>query len=180
MLQITEGARSTEQSAAVPRDDSRRTGTNCSVLRALPTNCSVLPAPSGFTLIELLVVIAVISVLAGLVAPVVFRHVGDANRTAARAQIELLGLALEQYRLDNGSYPSTAQGLEALRSVPAAEPAPRNWRGPYLRKAVPVDPWARPYGYRSPGDSNPSAFDLSSHGRDGRPGGEEEDKDVGP
>ena len=131
----------------------------------------------GFTLIELLVVIAVISVLAGLVAPAVFRNVGDANVTAAKAQIELLSLALEQYRLDNGDYPSTAQGLEALRTPPDGEPQARHWRGPYLRKPVPLDPWDRPYVYRSPGERNP--FDLFSYGRDGQPGGKDENADVG-
>jgi general secretion pathway protein G len=126
------------------------------------------------------VVLAVIAVLAGLVGPMVFRNVGDAKSTAARAQIELLGLALDQYRLDNDYYPSTAQGLEALRSVPSGEPEARNWRGPYLKKAAPQDPWGRPYVYRSPGDSNPSAYDLLSLGRDGRPGGAGEDADVTP
>lgn len=134
---------------------------------------------AGFTLIELLVVIAVISVLAGLVAPAVFRNVGDANLTAAKAQIELLSLALEQYRLDNGDYPSTAQGLAALRAPPAGEPPARNWRGPYLRKPVPLDPWGRPYVYRSPGDGDRAAYDLLSYGRDGQPGGAGEDGDVG-
>jgi general secretion pathway protein G len=135
---------------------------------------------SGFTLIELLVVLAVIGVLAGLVGPMVFRNVGDAKVTAAKAQLELLGLALDQYRLDNDYYPSTAQGLEALRSVPQGEPAARNWRGPYLKKAVPLDSWGRPYLYRSPGDENPAGYDLLSYGRDGRLGGTGEDADVKP
>jgi len=133
----------------------------------------------GFTLIELLVVIVVITVLAGLVGPMVFRNVGDAKMTAAKAQLELFGLALDQYRLDNDYYPSTAQGLEALRSLPAGEPAARNWRGPYLKQPVPRDPWGRPYLYMSPGEKNPSAYDLLTYGRDGRPGGQGEDGDVG-
>lgn len=132
----------------------------------------------GFTLIELLVVIAVISVLAGLIGPIVFRNVGDAKVAAARAQIELLGLALEQYRLDNDHYPSTAQGLAALWSAPAGDPPARNWRGPYVRKAVPLDPWGRPYVYASPGTEHPESYDLLSYGRDGQPGGEGEDADV--
>ena len=134
----------------------------------------------GFTLIELLVVIVVISLLAGLVGPLVFRNVGDAKVSAAKAQIELFSLALDQYRLDNDYYPATAQGLEALRAAPTGEPAARNWRGPYLRKAVPLDPWAHAYVYTCPGLRNPTSFDLLSYGRDGRPGGTGEDADVNP
>ena len=132
----------------------------------------------GFTLIELLVVIVVIAVLAGLVGPMVFRNVGDAKVSAAKAQLELFGLALDQYRLDNDYYPSTAQGLEALRGVPQGDPAAHNWRGPYLKKVVPVDPWGRPYLYTSPGLRNPKAYDLMTYGRDGRPGGDGEDADL--
>lgn len=133
---------------------------------------------NGFTLIEILVVITVIAILAALVAPMVFRNVGDAKATATRAQIEIFGLALDTYRLDNDYFPSTAQGLEALRTVPAGEPAPRNWRGPYLKKAVPPDPYGHPYVYRSPGEANPTSYDLLSLGRDGRPSGTGEDADV--
>ncbi len=129
----------------------------------------------GFTLIELLVVITVIAILAGLVGPMVFRNVGDAKVTAAKAQVELFGLALDQYRLDNDYYPSTVQGLEALRSAPQGEPAARNWRGPYLRKPVPLDSWGRPYVYR--GDAG--RYELYSLGRDGKEGGEGEDRDAG-
>lgn len=133
----------------------------------------------AFTLIELLVVIVVISILAGLVGPMVFRNVGDAKVSAAKAQIEMLGLALDQYRLDNDYYPSTAQGLAALRQTPNGEPAARNWRGPYLRDDVPLDPWDRPYAYVSPGVANPQRYDLRCYGRDGRPGGAGEDEDIG-
>lgn len=132
----------------------------------------------GFTLIELLVVILVIAILAGLVGPMVFRNVGDAKVTAAKAQLELFGLALDQYRLDNDYYPSSAQGLDALRAVPAGEPAARNWRGPYLKKPVPIDPWGRPYLYKSPGEKNPNGYDLLTLGRDGKPGGDGEDADL--
>jgi len=132
----------------------------------------------GFTLMELLVVIVVISLLASLVGPLVLRNVGDAKISAARAQLELFALALDQYRLDNDYYPSTAQGLEALRAQPAGEPAARNWRGPYLRKAVPPDPWGRAYVFACPGERSPSGFDLTSYGRDGRPGGVGEDADI--
>jgi general secretion pathway protein G len=132
----------------------------------------------GFTLIELLVVIVVIGMLAGLVGPMIFRHVGDAKVSAAKAQLELFGLALDQYRLDNDYYPSTAQGLEALRTLPAGEPTARDWRGPYIRKPIPLDPWGRPYIYRSPGEKNPNGYDLLTYGRDGKPGGQGEDADI--
>jgi general secretion pathway protein G len=133
---------------------------------------------SGFTLIELLVVITVIAILAGLVGPMVFRNVGDAKVSAARAQIELFALALDQYRLDNDFYPSSSQGLEGLRQRPTGDPEARNWRGPYLRKAIPLDPWGRPYVYKSPGEVNVESYDLVSLGRDGQPGGTGEDADV--
>src|SRR5918996_1982074 len=135
-------------------------------------------ARNGFTLIEILVVIAVISVLAALVAPNVFRHVGTAKDAAARSQIEMLGAALDAYRLDNGRYPTAAQGLDALWTEPAAEPRPTNWRGPYLRKAVPLDPWNNAYVFLSPGEVNRQGYDLLSLGADGQPGGEGEDADI--
>jgi general secretion pathway protein G len=133
---------------------------------------------AGFTLIEVLVVIAVIAMLAALVAPNVFQHVGTAKDATARSQIELLGAALDAYRLDNGRYPSTEQGLEALRAQPSAQPYPSNWRGPYLRKDLPPDPWGLPYVYLCPGEVNPSGYDLLSLGADGEPGGEGEDTDI--
>lgn len=132
----------------------------------------------GFTLIEMLVVIVVIAILAGLVGPMVFQNVGDAKVSAAKAQLELFGLALDQYRLDNDYYPSTAQGLEALRTQPTGDPEARNWRGPYLKKPVPLDPWGRPYLYKSPGDSSKTGYDLFTLGRDGKPGGTGEDGDI--
>ena len=132
----------------------------------------------GFTLIEMLVIIAIIAVLAAVVAPEVFRNVGDANASAARQQIELMGTALDNYRLDNHAYPTTEQGLSALRVEPTVGERPRRWRGPYLRRAIPDDPWGRPYVYASPGVHDPRGYDLSSLGRDGREGGEGEDADV--
>jgi general secretion pathway protein G len=134
--------------------------------------------PGGFTLIEILVVIAVIAILASIVTPLVFRNVGDAKTSAARAQIEIFGLALDGYRLDNDYYPSTAQGLDALDHAPTGDPAARNWRGPYLKKGVPLDPWGRAYGYVSPGAANPQSYDLVSLGRDGKEGGTGEDADI--
>lgn len=137
-----------------------------------------IEARSGFTLIEVLVVIVVLGVLASLVAPNVFQHVGGAKDAVARSQVELLAASLDAYRMDNDVYPSTEQGLESLRRQPLSDPVPRNWRGPYLRKEVPLDPWGRPYVYRSPGEANPWGFDLLSYGRDGKDGGEGEDADV--
>jgi general secretion pathway protein G len=132
---------------------------------------------AAFTLIEILVVIAVIAILASLVAPSVFQHVGTARSTTARSQLEMLATALDAYRLDLGRYPTTEQGLAALVSAPAGDPT-TTWRGPYLRRAVPVDPWGAPYVYLAPGTSNPDGFDLLSYGADRRPGGDGENADI--
>lgn len=107
-----------------------------------------------------------------------FRNVGDAKVNAARSQIEMFGIALESYRLDNAVYPSTQQGLAALRTIPTAGERPTNWRGPYLRRAVPLDPWGRAYVYTAPGSENPEQFDLLTFGRDGKTGGNGEDADI--
>jgi general secretion pathway protein G len=133
---------------------------------------------AGFTLIEMLVVLVLLGLLAGLIGPQLFGRVSDARATTARTQIELIGVALDSYRLDNGSYPTTAQGLEALMNRPTRPPAAPNWRGPYLRKALPQDPWSRPYVYSSPVQGG-EGFALRSLGRDGREGGTGEDADVG-
>jgi general secretion pathway protein G len=132
----------------------------------------------GFTLIELLVVIAIIATLAAVVAPAVFRNVGDAKVSAAKSQIDIFSIALNSYRLDNDDYPTAERGLEALRTLPAGGEAPRNWKGPYLSRVVPLDPWGRPYVYVAPGSENPTSFDLYTLGRDGKPGGEGEDADI--
>ncbi len=133
---------------------------------------------AAFTLIEILVVIVVIAILASLVAPNVFRHVGAAKDATAHTQIEMLGAALDAYRLDNGRYPTTEQGLAALMHSPASAPLPSNWRGPYLRKEVPADPWGAPYVYHAPGEHMPSGYDLLSLGADGKPGGSGDDADI--
>jgi general secretion pathway protein G len=132
----------------------------------------------GFTLIELLVVIIVLGLLAALVGPRILGRVSEAKTATARTQIELLGTALDNYRLDTGSYPTTEQGLDALQKAPTREPIPLNWRGPYVKRDVPADPWGRPYVYKSPGEHNPTSYDLSTLGRDGQSGGEGEDADV--
>ena len=136
------------------------------------------PMRRGFTLIELLVVIAIIATLAAVIAPAVFRNVGDSKTTAARSQIELFAMALGSYRLDNDVFPTTEQGLSSLRTPPTTGELPRRWRGPYLSKVVAPDPWGRPWLYVSPGRANPESFDLYTLGRDGRVGGQDEDADV--
>jgi general secretion pathway protein G len=137
-----------------------------------------MKSQDGFTLIEMLVVIVIIAILAAMVAPNVFSHVGTAKVSATRSQIEMLGAALDSYRLDNDNYPSTAQGLEALRREPLSEPRPRNWRGPYLRRDVPIDPWGREYQYREPGTMSTVGYDLFSLGADGQDGGDGDDADI--
>lgn len=127
----------------------------------------------AFTLLELLVVIVIIGMLAGLVAPRYFDQVAKSNTKIARAQIDSLEKALDQYRLDVGSYPSTEQGLAALNTRP---PNLEKWAGPYLKKAVPPDPWGARYLYKSPGDHG--EYDLSSLGSDGQPGGSGEAADI--
>ena len=132
----------------------------------------------AFTLLELIVVIAIIATLAAVVAPAIFQNVGDAKTSAAKSQVEMLGLALNAYRLDNDRFPSSEQGLEALRTMPVGGDVPRNWRGPYLTRVVPVDPWGRAYVYVSPGIRNPKSYDLYTLGRNGIAGGVDEDSDV--
>ena len=127
----------------------------------------------GFTLLELLVVMVIIGLLAGYVGPKLFAQIGKPESKVARAQIDALQKALDQYRIDLGRYPATEQGLAALVQRPADEP---RWSGPYLAKAVPVDPWGRPYLYTSPGGHGD--FDLQSLGKDGQPGGDGDDADL--
>ncbi len=131
-----------------------------------------LPA-CGFTLLELLVVMVIIGLLAGYVGPKLFAQIGKSESKVARAQIDALQKALDQYRIDLGRYPDSEQGLAALVQRPADEP---RWTGPYLAKAVPADPWGRPYLYAQPGSHGD--FDLQSLGKDGQPGGDGDDADL--
>ena len=128
----------------------------------------------GFTLLELLVVMVIIGLLAGYVGPRFFSQIGKSETKVAQAQIDAFGKALDQYRLDVGRYPSTEQGLQALMAAPAGE---ARWAGPYLKKAVPADPWGKPYQYRQPGEHG--EYDILSLGADGQPGGEGPAADVG-
>jgi general secretion pathway protein G len=127
----------------------------------------------GFTLLELLVVMVIIGLLAGFVAPRFFAQIGKSETKAARAQLDALEKALDQYRLDVGRYPGNEQGLAALVERPAGL---TRWSGPYLKKSVPQDPWGQPYIYKSPGDHG--EFDLLSLGKDGQPGGTGEAEDI--
>jgi general secretion pathway protein G len=126
----------------------------------------------GFTLVELLVVMVILGLLAALVVPAYLGRERKARSQTAKAQIELLGTALDTFRLDVGRYPSSQEGLGALnegRGIPG-------WDGPYLKKAVPADPWGRPFLYVAPGEHG--EYDLFTYGADGAPGGEGDAKDL--
>lgn len=127
----------------------------------------------GFTLLELLVVVAIIGLLAAYVGPKYFGQLGKSEQALAKAQVESFHRALASYRLDMGSFPTTEQGLNALTANPTSS---SKWLGPYLSKAVPLDPWNRPYVYRLPGAR--SDYDLISLGKDGQPGGQGEAADI--
>ena len=128
---------------------------------------------AGFTLLELLVVVVIIGLLAGLVAPRYFGQVGKSEVNVAKAQLDALEKALDQYRLDVGRYPDQEAGLKALVTKPTNEP---KWAGPYLGKDIPLDPWGRAYVYKFPGEKG--EYDLTSLGKDGQPGGTGENADI--
>jgi general secretion pathway protein G len=127
----------------------------------------------GFTLVELIVVVIIIGLLAGLVLPQFIRQEEKAKLKTTKAQIELFGTALDTFRLDVGRYPTTDEGLQALRQKPGGL---ERWDGPYLKKELPLDPWSKPYVYRSPGEHGP--YDIVSYGADGTPGGEGDNRDI--
>lgn len=127
----------------------------------------------GFTLLELLVVMVILGLLAGYVGPKYFAQIGKSEVKVARAQIDALDKSLDQFRLDNGHYPSLEDGLTALVTRPASE---ARWDGPYLKKSVPQDPWGHPYIYRIPGEHG--EYELLSYGKDGQQGGEGEAADI--
>ncbi len=153
--------------------DRSATGSVARVVCAGPCTRNAHRIHAGFTLLELLVVLVIIGLLAGYVGPQFFKQIGKSESKTATAQIDALGKALDQYRLDTGHYPSTEQGLGALWVQPSGE---ARWWGPYLRKAPPKDPWGRDYGYRAPGEHG--EYDLFSLGKDGREGGNGEDQDI--
>lgn len=131
------------------------------------------PRSRGFTLLELLVVVTIIGLLAAYVGPKYFAQLGKSEQGVAKAQVEAFGRALDTYRLDVGHYPTSEEGLNALLVKPANAV---KWNGPYLQKAVPLDPWGRDYIYRAPGVSGD--FDIISYGKDGQPGGTGDAADV--
>lgn len=128
----------------------------------------------GFTLLELLVVVAIIGLLASYVGPKYFAQLGKTETKVAKAQIDSFGKALDTFRLDVGRYPTTSEGLNALLTQP---PGVAKWNGPYLDKAAPVDPWGKPYIYKSPG-SGGKDYDIVTYGSDGQPGGTDNATDV--
>ncbi|GMV88396.1 MAG: type II secretion system protein GspG [Chthonomonas sp.] len=130
----------------------------------------------GFTLIELLVVILILAILAAAVVPRIIGRTDDAKRAKALQDITQLGAAMQQFRLDVGRYPTTEEGTEALRTQPSDADG---WRGPYVEKAIPLDPWGFPYIYEYPGADDDS-FIIESYGQDGNPGGEGNAADISP
>ncbi|HRJ51621.1 MAG TPA: type II secretion system major pseudopilin GspG [Candidatus Thiothrix moscowensis] len=129
----------------------------------------------GFSLIELMIVLVILGLIAGIVGPQAMKYLGKGKSQSAKVQIENISAALDMYRLEVGSYPSTADGLKALVAQPSSA---RGWNGPYLKKGeVPKDPWNNDYQYKRPG-GNGQAYDLISMGADGAAGGEGEDADL--
>lgn len=134
-------------------------------------------AHSGFTLLEVMVVMVIIGILAALIVPNVMGRLDDAKVTAAQSDISGLASALKMYRLDNGRYPTSEQGLQALVVKPDTDPVPKNWKtNGYLDK-LPRDPWGNDYKYLQPGLHG--EFDVFTQGADGAPGGEGLDADLG-
>jgi general secretion pathway protein G len=132
-----------------------------------------LKCRKGFTLVEMLVVMVILALIAALVGPRLFPKLGKGKQSAAKAQVELLGQALDHFRLDVGRHPTTQEGLNALVINPGVE----KWDGPYLKKEMPQDPWGKSYHYQSPG-THGGDYDLFSYGRDGAAGGSGEDEDI--
>jgi general secretion pathway protein G len=131
----------------------------------------------GFTLIEIMVVVVILGILAALVVPQVMNRPDQAKVTVAKGDIKAIGAALDMYKLDNYSYPSTQQGLDALVEKPGGNPQPKNWNRDGYLKRVPKDPWGNEYQYLSPGTEG--AYDLYSYGAEGKQGGSELNADIG-
>ncbi len=153
--------------------DPRKSATNPPVRAP-----EVAAAERGLTLVEMIVVLAIIALVAALIVPNVIGRPDQARVTVANTDLKTISAALKMYRLDTGGYPTTQQGLAALAKQPQGADAPANWNPEGYLADVPVDPWNRPYLYKSPGDSG-AGFELGSLGRDGKPGGEDVDADLG-
>lgn len=136
-------------------------------------NVKFLENEQGFSLIELLIVMVILGLLAGLVGPKLFNKVDSSKQKTAKSQISLFESALDTYRLDNGKFPTSEQGLRALREKPQDA---NRWKGPYLPKEIPVDPWGNAYVYKAPGEHGD--FDIMSYGADNALGGEGNDTDI--
>jgi general secretion pathway protein G len=127
----------------------------------------------GFTLMELLVVLVILGLLAALVGPTLYQRITPAKESAARAQLENFATALDGFLIDVGRYPSTQDGLKALRAKPESAD---KWNGPYLKKEIPSDPWGQPFVYRAPGRTG--GYEIVSYGADGREGGDGDNADI--
>ncbi|WP_329605144.1 type II secretion system major pseudopilin GspG [Undibacterium hunanense] len=138
-----------------------------------PGRRSIRPSSAGFTLLELLVVVVIIGLLASYVGPKYFSQIGKSEVAVAKAQITAFEKALDTYRIDVGRFPTTEEGMAALLENPGSNP---KWNGPYLKKAIPLDPWGRPYHYQSP--AKDKDFEVSSYGKDGLAGGTGDDADI--
>lgn len=135
---------------------------------------------AGFSLAEVLVALVILTTLSLLIVPRLVGKTEKARRAAAVMDIEHgLPAALDDYEADCGKFPTTEQGLDALKKKPTTAPIPDNWQGPYLKKANTTDPWGKKYQYRFPGVKNATTYDLFSYGADGKEGGEGNDKDIG-
>ena len=145
--------------------------------RVHPRPRQIDDADSGLTLVEMIVVLAIIALVAALIVPNVIGRPDEARVTVARTDLKTISAALKMYRLDNGDYPTTQQGLAALAERPTAPPVPAGYASEGYLPQVPMDPWGRPYAYKNPGESG-SGFDLLSLGKDGQPGGEGLDADL--
>lgn len=131
---------------------------------------------NGFTLLELMIVLVIIGLLAGIIGPNLFKNLEKSEKTTAKAQIDAYVKALDQYRVDIGSYPTSSEGLAALINAPSGV---QRWNGPYIKK-IPLDPWGMPYQYKYPGEHNQTGYDVFSFAKDKVQGGDKEDtQDIG-